>query len=67
MIIEIRIVRISLNDVRLKSFDWIIVVGFLGEEDFSVYNCYLRNFIKGALFGCRCYPVNDFYVKICMV
>ena len=63
MIIEIRIVRIPVNDVYIWNhliglFQWL----FWGERDCSVFNCHLRNSIKGALSGCRHYPLNGFCV-----
>lgn len=48
--------------IHLKSFDWIIAMAFWGERDCSVFSCHLRNSIKGALSGCRHYPVNGFCV-----
>lgn len=38
-------------------------MAFWDERDCSVFNCHLRNSIKGVPSGCRRYPVNGIYVS----
>lgn len=39
-------------------------MAFWDERDCSVFNCHLRNSIKGVPSGCRRYPVNGIYITV---